>query len=241
MIPRQKSQLVRARLDQFPAVALLGPRQVGKTTLAELVAEERPSVYLDLEDPADREKLADAALFGELLQPAWTGAHVLYARDRMVLAHTDGSEGADEIGPDNWVQVATRPGVDVGMADPDLAPVGYRALMVLRLADLHYPGTAVEERVRAHIGRRNLRPDVAELLPPLQAGALDYAFLYAAAAKAADGWRRTPVEERAACLERAADLMEQEMAALMALAVREGGKTLNDALAEVREAIDFCR
>jgi len=63
----------------------------------------------------------------------------------------------------------------------------------------------------------------------------------AAAAKAADGWRRTPVEERAACLERAADLMEQEMAALMALAVREGGKTLNDALAEVREAIDFCR
>ncbi len=63
MIPRQKSQLVRARLDQFPAVALLGPRQVGKTTLAEIVAEERPSIYLDLEDAADREKLADAALY----------------------------------------------------------------------------------------------------------------------------------------------------------------------------------
>lgn len=63
MIPRQKSQIVRARLDQFPAVALLGPRQVGKTTLAELIAEERPSVYLDLEDAADREKLADAALY----------------------------------------------------------------------------------------------------------------------------------------------------------------------------------
>lgn len=63
MIPRQKSQIVRARLDQFPAVALLGPRQAGKTTLAELVAEERPSVYLDLEDVADREKLADASLY----------------------------------------------------------------------------------------------------------------------------------------------------------------------------------
>jgi predicted AAA+ superfamily ATPase len=63
MIPRQKSRLVRARLDQFPAVALLGPRQVGKTTLAELIAEERPSVYLDLEDATDREKLADAALY----------------------------------------------------------------------------------------------------------------------------------------------------------------------------------
>ena len=63
MIARQKLRLLRARLDQFPAVALLGPRQVGKTTLAELVAEERASVYLDLEDAADRERLSDAALY----------------------------------------------------------------------------------------------------------------------------------------------------------------------------------
>ena len=63
MIPRHKLQLVRARLDQFPAVALLGPRQVGKTTLAGHIAEERPSVYLDLEYPADREKLTDVALY----------------------------------------------------------------------------------------------------------------------------------------------------------------------------------
>ncbi len=63
MITRQKSQLVCARLDQFPAVALLGPRQTGKTTLAGLIAQERASIYLDLEDPADRAKLSDAALY----------------------------------------------------------------------------------------------------------------------------------------------------------------------------------
>ncbi len=63
MIPRQKTETVLARLNQFPAVALLGPRQAGKTTLAEQIADRRPSVYLDLEDPADREKLADAALY----------------------------------------------------------------------------------------------------------------------------------------------------------------------------------
>ena len=63
MIIRKKSQLVCARLGQFPAVALLGPRQVGKTTLAGLIAEERASVYLDLEVAADREKLSDAALY----------------------------------------------------------------------------------------------------------------------------------------------------------------------------------
>lgn len=63
MIPRQKTDLILARLGQFPAVALLGPRQAGKTTLAEQIGKGRPSVYLDLEDPADREKLADAALY----------------------------------------------------------------------------------------------------------------------------------------------------------------------------------
>ena len=63
MIPRDKSQLLLARLDQFPAVALLGPRQVGKTTLARQIADGRPSIYLDLEQWADREKLTDAALY----------------------------------------------------------------------------------------------------------------------------------------------------------------------------------
>jgi len=63
MISRQNSQLVCARLDQFPAVALLGPRQTGKTTLAGLIAEERASTYLDLENTADREKLRDSALY----------------------------------------------------------------------------------------------------------------------------------------------------------------------------------
>ncbi|HLI14283.1 MAG TPA: ATP-binding protein [Alphaproteobacteria bacterium] len=63
MISRRTTQLIRGRLDQFPAVALLGPRQVGKTTLAERIAEERPSLYLDLENAADRDKLADATLY----------------------------------------------------------------------------------------------------------------------------------------------------------------------------------
>jgi RHH-type proline utilization regulon transcriptional repressor/proline dehydrogenase/delta 1-pyrroline-5-carboxylate dehydrogenase len=54
-------------------------------------------------------------------------------------------------------------------------------------------------------------------------------------------WARTSVAERAACLERAADLIEQEGAALMALLVREAGRTLANAQGEIREAADFCR
>lgn len=54
-------------------------------------------------------------------------------------------------------------------------------------------------------------------------------------------WAATPVDDRAAALERAADLIEQNRGSLMALLQSEGGKTLDDALAEVREAIDYCR
>ena len=54
-------------------------------------------------------------------------------------------------------------------------------------------------------------------------------------------WRARPVAERAALLERAADLYENHLAELLALAAREAGKTRRDALAEVREAVDFLR
>ncbi|MGE0251648.1 MAG: bifunctional proline dehydrogenase/L-glutamate gamma-semialdehyde dehydrogenase PutA [Dongiaceae bacterium] len=54
-------------------------------------------------------------------------------------------------------------------------------------------------------------------------------------------WQATSVEIRAECLRRAAGLLEENRAELMALCVREAGKTLPDALAEVREAVDFCR
>ncbi|MFC0267980.1 bifunctional proline dehydrogenase/L-glutamate gamma-semialdehyde dehydrogenase PutA [Kushneria aurantia] len=61
------------------------------------------------------------------------------------------------------------------------------------------------------------------------------------AQKAFPGWNDTPVEERAAILERFAELMEDHMAELMALCCLEGGKLLPDGVAEVREAVDFCR
>ncbi|GGZ03414.1 trifunctional transcriptional regulator/proline dehydrogenase/L-glutamate gamma-semialdehyde dehydrogenase [Novosphingobium colocasiae] len=61
------------------------------------------------------------------------------------------------------------------------------------------------------------------------------------AAKAAAGWAATPVATRAACLDRAADRMQAQMADLIGLAVREAGKSAPNAIGEVREAIDFLR
>ena len=63
MILRRLENIVATQLSIFPAVALLGPRQVGKTTLALDIAAQRASIYLDLENPIDAEKLRDPVLY----------------------------------------------------------------------------------------------------------------------------------------------------------------------------------
>jgi RHH-type transcriptional regulator, proline utilization regulon repressor / proline dehydrogenase / delta 1-pyrroline-5-carboxylate dehydrogenase len=60
-------------------------------------------------------------------------------------------------------------------------------------------------------------------------------------ARAQRAWDATPAVDRAACLEKAADLLESRRGAFLHLLVREAGKTLPDAIAEIREAVDFCR
>lgn len=59
MIDRQLFPAVEAALADYPAVALLGARQVGKTTLARQIGDARQPVYLDIERPSDRQKLTD--------------------------------------------------------------------------------------------------------------------------------------------------------------------------------------
>jgi len=63
MIRRRLYQTVQDALGRQAAAALLGPRQVGKTTLAHEIAASTDALYLDLETGADRDKLADPALF----------------------------------------------------------------------------------------------------------------------------------------------------------------------------------
>jgi RHH-type proline utilization regulon transcriptional repressor/proline dehydrogenase/delta 1-pyrroline-5-carboxylate dehydrogenase len=83
---------------------------------------------------------------------------------------------------------------------------------------------------------RRVKVGTVEFAEPAQVDrALD------AAANAFPRWNATPVAERASVLRRAADLFERERASLMALCVSEAGKCLPDALAEVREAVDFLR
>jgi RHH-type transcriptional regulator, proline utilization regulon repressor / proline dehydrogenase / delta 1-pyrroline-5-carboxylate dehydrogenase len=73
------------------------------------------------------------------------------------------------------------------------------------------------------------------------ASATEIAAAMAAAAAAQPAWDASPAAERAACLLRAADALQAQRAEFLSLLVREAGKTVPDAVAELREAIDFCR
>ena len=114
-------------------------------------------------------------------------------------------------------------------------------------ADLYQPSRKNSEGIefgeRAALGE--LVTDVAAARTP--AGTVTMATTAQAAESIAAAragflaWSRTTATQRADMLERAADLLEQRKARFIALLQSEGGKTLDDCVSEVREAIDFCR
>ncbi len=143
---------------------------------------------------------------------------------------------ADLFGP------GRRNSAGVDLADPQaLAPLGQAMAEAAGRAWRAAPiigGSEQRGVARPVLDPADTRRQVGEVV---EAGPEHVEQALARAAQAAPGWDATPAEERAACLERTADLMQENLAELMALSVREAGKTIADAVAEVREAVDFCR
>ncbi|MCE2970143.1 MAG: bifunctional proline dehydrogenase/L-glutamate gamma-semialdehyde dehydrogenase PutA [Burkholderiales bacterium] len=107
------------------------------------------------------------------------------------------------------------------------APAGYR------------PGEDRGDLVGASVTNPANRAQRVGTVVQADAGAIERAA--AAASAFAATWAATPAAQRAAALDRAAELLERHRAELMWLAVAEAGKTLANALGEVREAVDFLR
>ncbi len=99
-------------------------------------------------------------------------------------------------------------------------------------------GTAVNGVTRAIVSPIDVTSVVGQAR---DATADDAAQAIAAAVQGFRAWSQTPADTRASILDRAASLLEQRRARFIALLQREGGKTLDDSVSEIREAIDFCR
>jgi molybdate/tungstate transport system substrate-binding protein len=133
---------------------------------------------IDLHRSADVVLLADPAIVPRLLMPEVARWYLVFARNRMVLAYTAESRGADSIDADNWRAVITAPGVEVGRADPNSDPSGYRALLAMQLAARFYGDSGLAERLRRAAPEANVRPREADQIALLEAHQLDYIWTY---------------------------------------------------------------
>jgi RHH-type proline utilization regulon transcriptional repressor/proline dehydrogenase/delta 1-pyrroline-5-carboxylate dehydrogenase len=111
------------------------------------------------------------------------------------------------------------------------------------LAQPQHAGPLVAGHESEGVSRPVLNPARADAVVGhvVEADAADIRHALAAGAAAAPGWAAVPVDRRAEALERLADLLEADRVALLALLQAEAGKTLGDAVADLREAVDFCR
>ncbi|MDD2918083.1 trifunctional transcriptional regulator/proline dehydrogenase/L-glutamate gamma-semialdehyde dehydrogenase [Rhodoferax sp.] len=116
--------------------------------------------------------------------------------------------------------------------------ISYTAVATVTDADLFNPATALANGWLPVLNPADMRDLVGWVRP---ATATEVELAANRAASAAQIWQVTPPQERAACLRRAADLLEQRTQAILGLIVREAGKSLPNAVSEVREAVDFLR
>jgi molybdate/tungstate transport system substrate-binding protein len=163
---------VRAVLDSFAA------RTGTKYALEPGASLEIARRLTELHRIPDVVLLADPDVFPKLLMPAYAHWYALFARNRIVLAYTEKSRGAARINADNWRSVITEPGVEVGRADPNTDPSGYRTLLSMQLAETHYHESGLYARLLAAAPARNVRPREADQVALLQTRELDYIWTY---------------------------------------------------------------
>ena len=165
----------------------------------------------DIHRPVDVVAVADASLIPDLMfrndgatGRNFTDTYTPFARNGMVIAYTNKSRYADEITPDNWYEILSRPDVRIGFSNPMLDAAGYRTLMVTQLAGTYYDNSSLfSELIGSHFnpplvpemkdGTRVV--ELPEILHPsdsklvirdgsiyvlslLESGGIDYAFEY---------------------------------------------------------------
>jgi molybdate/tungstate transport system substrate-binding protein len=136
---------------------------------------------------ADIVAVADAALIDKMMIPTHATWNAVFATNEIVIAHKDHSKWTDQITTQNWPEILARPGIRLGRADPDTAPIGYQTLMVWQLAELSgayaAAGRQLSERLQAQCSKDHVVHDETELLALLESRSIDYAFLFRSTAE----------------------------------------------------------
>lgn len=168
------------------------------------------SQITQLNKSADIMASADYGLIDKSLMPNYATWNLQYAKNELVIAYTDKSTNSSQINADNWYQILAQDDVSFGIADPNSAPAGYRAVMMMQLANSHYNNSTIfDDLIVANTAitseandtgfvissPNNLdpsskvqsRPNVRDTLTLLESNSVDYAFVYKSDAQQAGG------------------------------------------------------
>ena len=126
---------------------------------------------------------ADYRVVENLLMPAHAAFNIRFATNEMVIAYTARSRQAQRITAGNWHQVLLEPGVAFGRSDPNRDPCGYRTVMLFQLAEKHLGLPGLARKLEQQGGKRFIRPKETDLLALLEAGQIDYLFIYRSVAR----------------------------------------------------------
>lgn len=133
---------------------------------------------MDLDKNYDVMGSADYSVIDTLLIPDHADFNVRFATNEMAIAYTERSKFADEITAETWAEVLLRDEVAFGRADPNRDPCGYRSVMVFQLAERFFGVPGLAEQLEEKDGQKYIRPKETDLLALLEAGEIDYLFIY---------------------------------------------------------------
>lgn len=134
----------------------------------------------DLHQAADLLAVADYSVIPKYMfgSPAHASWYAGFARNAVTFVYTDKSKYANEINPQNWYKVLSRPGVEIGRSNPDTDPSGYQTVQMLDLAEKFYNAPALEQKILANAPLTNMRDTETALISALQLGQIDYLAIY---------------------------------------------------------------
>jgi molybdate/tungstate transport system substrate-binding protein len=137
----------------------------------------------DLKRRVDVMASADSAVIRNLLMPEYADFCIDFTTNEMVIMYMLNSQYADNIHADNWYEILLKPEVQYGHSDPNADPCGYRAVLTWRLAEKHYKIEGLYNQLTEKMPAKNIRPKEVDLIALLEAGELDYIFIYRSVAE----------------------------------------------------------
>jgi len=126
--------------------------------------------------------VADYRVIDELLIPDYAEWNIKFAGNEMVITFSPDGHLTKQINKDNWYDILLQKHVTFGRSDPNSDPCGYRAVLVIKLAEKFYNKPGLAERFLTK-DVRYIRPKETDLLALLEVGELDYVFIYRSVAE----------------------------------------------------------